>query len=228
MKNYDYDISSLFSSLSSNSSNNIFDSINLGDYMSIKDGSYGKLVKSYYAEQKKSSTDSSKKTNEKTTNNLDTSGLTKMKGEADELKESLSKLNDANLYNSADKSKLVDGIKDFANKYNDVIEQSAKVSSKEVSQSMSYMKSMTSTMSKALSKVGITVETDGKLSVDDDKLNNADISSIKTLFNGSTSYGSQIIDKASEVSKNALAGNSLYSSSGQLESTLSSLFNIGV
>lgn len=227
MGKFDYDISTLFGSLSNNSSNNIFEAINLSDYMTIKDGSYGKLVKSYYAEQKNtSSSDSSKKSGSKNVDTIDTSGLTKMKGEADELKESINKLNDASIYN--DKSKLSDGIKDFANKYNDVIEQSGKVSSKEVSQSMSYMKSMTSTMSNALSKVGINVGTDGKLSVDEDKLKDADTSKLKTLFYGSTSYGAQIMDRATEVAKNALTSNSLYSSTGQVESTLSSLFNIGV
>ena len=50
MNRYNFDISSFFNN---STSANAFGSFNFGDYASIKNGSYGKLLKSYYAEQKK-------------------------------------------------------------------------------------------------------------------------------------------------------------------------------
>ena len=44
------DYSYLFSGFNNSNNNNIFYGINLADYASIKSGSYGKLLKSYYKE----------------------------------------------------------------------------------------------------------------------------------------------------------------------------------
>ena len=67
MKNMNSNISSLFSSL--NTGNTMFGSFNLGDYASIKNGSYGKLLKAHYAEEKKAASESAKTTTTKTTEN---------------------------------------------------------------------------------------------------------------------------------------------------------------
>ena len=87
------------------------------------------------------------------------------------------------------------------------------------------MSSMTNTMSKALSKIGVTVGTDGKLSVNEDEMKKANVSSIKSLFSGSVSYGSQIADRASEISRDTVMNSSIYGSNGTLSSSLSNMFN---
>ena len=51
MRGFNFNISSMFGGFGSNNS---LGSFNFSDYASIKNGSYGKLMKSYYAEQKKS------------------------------------------------------------------------------------------------------------------------------------------------------------------------------
>lgn len=121
--------------------------------------------------------------------------------------------------------KIVSTVKSFANEYNDTVTQASKVNSKDIAQDVRYMSSMTSTMSKALSKIGVTVGTDGKLSVNEDELKKANVSSIKSLFSGSASYGSQIADKASEISRDTVMNSSIYGSNGTLSSSLSSMFN---
>lgn len=230
MRGFNFNISSLFSNLGSG---NAFGSFNFSDYASIKNGSYGKLMKSYYAEQKKPT--ASDKT-DKTTNSKikkeelsDKTGLTQMKKEADGLKSASESLNKEDLWKKTDGTydmdKIVSAVKSFTSEYNDTLTQASKVNSKDIAQDTKYMSSMTNTMSKVLSKVGITVGNDGKLSVNEDEMKNANVSSIKSLFYGSGSYGSQIADRANEISKDAIMNSSVYGNNGTLSSSLSNMFN---
>lgn len=228
MRGFNFNISSLFSNLGSG---NAFGSFNFSDYASIKNGSYGKLVKSYYAEQKKTpgndKTTTTKPTKKEET--VDKTGLSQMKKEAEGLKSAAEALNKEDLWKQTDgkydMDKIVGAVKTFANEYNDTVTQASKVNSKDVAQDVRYMSSMTNTMSKALSKIGVTVGTDGKLSVNEDEMKKANVSSIKSLFSGAVSYGSQIADRASEISRDTVMNSSIYGSNGTLSSSLSNMFN---
>lgn len=230
MKTYGYDISSLFGSTSSNSAGNIFESINLSDYASLKNGSYGKLIKAYYADE--SGTSSSKTNTTNKTDATDNTGLSQMKKDADSLKSAAEALGKDDMWKKTageyDMDVIASAVKTFVNEYNDTLTQADKVSSKDVSQDVSYMKSLTTTMSKSLSKIGITVGVDGKMTLNEDTLKEANASNIKSLFTGTVSYGSQIADKASAISKDAVMNSSLYGSNGLLSSSLSSLFDASV
>ena len=227
MRGFNFNISSLFGNLGSG---NAFSSFNFSDYASIKNGSYRKLVKSYYAEKNRTpeaDKATTAKVNKETA--VDRTGLTQMKKEAEGLKSASEALNKEELWKQTDGAydmdKIVSAVKSFASEYNDTIAQAAKVSSKEISQDVRSMNSMTNTMSKALSKIGVTVGTDGKLNVNEDELKKASVSNIKSLFTGSVSYGSQIADRASEVSRDADMNSSIYGSNGALSSSLSNMFN---
>lgn len=232
MRGFNFNISSMFGGFGSNNS---LGSFNFSDYASIKNGSYGKLMKSYYAEQKKSTRaektdkDTSSKINRKKEAAIDKTGLTQMKKEADGLKTAAEALNEDALWKQTDgkydMDKIVSAVKTFANEYNDTLNQAAKVNSKDIAQDVRYMNSMTNTMSKALSKIGVTVGTDGKLSVNEDELKKANVTSIKSLFAGSVSYGSQISDRASEIARDTVMNSSVYGSNGTLSSSLSNMFN---
>lgn len=233
MSKFSYNISTLFGNLNnSSSSGNLFNSINLSDYYSIKKGSYGKLLKTYYTDQKTSdSSSSTKKTNTTTSKDVDKTGMTQMKKNADELKSAAASLSSSELWKqsagSYDTDKIVSAVKDFAQEYNNAITQASKVSTTNtsVSSAVGYMKSMTTTMTKALSNIGITVGTDGKLSVDEEKLKNAKMNDVKALMSGNSSYAGQIADKASEISRAALMSSSIYDSTGTASSTLAGLFD---
>ena len=121
--------------------------------------------------------------------------------------------------------KITGAVKSFVDEYNDVINQSSKVNSKEISQTMRYMSSMTNTMSKALSKIGVAVGVDGKLSINEDTLKKANVTSIKSMFAGAGSYGAQIEAKASEVSRATIMNSSMYSSNATLSSTLNGMYD---
>lgn len=223
------DYSYLFSN--SSSSSGIF-SINIGDYNSIRSGSYGKLLKAYYASESDSSTRTSSTKKTTTKSDVDSTGLSKMKAESDELKSAAEELTDSSLWKASngsyDVDKIAKAVKSFVDEYNDVIAQSSKVSNSDVSQYVSWMKNMTTTLSGSLSKAGITAGTDGKLTLNEDTLKAADSKTLKSLFSGSTSYAGQIKDEAASISSAALRTNSLYSSTGSILSSLQSTYSTSI
>lgn len=235
----DSSVSALFNSLNSGNSNSgSIGSIDLANYAAIKNGSYGKLVKSYYAETSgktgdvKSSSATSKSQTSKATStkkDVDTTGLTQMKKDADKLKASAEALNKEDLWKTtdgkADTKAIVSAVKDFANDYNKVIDQASKVNSKEIANDTKFMTGMTDTFTKVLGKIGITVGTDGKMSVDEEALGKADIATAKSLFAGNATYGSQIADKAGAISKDTELSTGIYNGDATVSSTLSSLYN---
>ena len=220
-------ISGLIGSLGSSSSS----SFNLLDYAQIKNGSYGKLMKAYYNEQKSATKANSKTETDKSSNvatDKDTTGLNKVQTEATALKDAATALQDKDLWKNADTEKITKAVKSFVTEYNDVITNSAKVSVKDVTSATNTMKSMTSTMSKALSSIGITVGSDNKLTVDEDKLKSADIKTVKAMFDGAYTYGGQIAEDASSVASAASRNSSLYTSNATLQNALGSIFSDGV
>lgn len=231
-----FDITSMLGNSNSNSSSGGSFGINLADYAALKNGSYGKLVKSYYSgsarsidEQKASTSKSSSTTKKNTEAEVDNTGLTQIKKEADQLKTSAEALGKDDLWKKTDgkidTDKMVSAVKSFADNYNKVIDQASKVSSKEVSQDVKFMTSMTDTFSKVLAKTGINVGTDGKLSVDEEALKKADTATVKSLFNGNGTYGSQIADKANSIYRDADMSSTIYGSNATTTSALSSVYN---
>ena len=238
MSDLNSNISTLFNSLGGSSSNSVSMGVDLANYAAIKNGSFGKLAKAYYgggvksADETKSSSVSSSKTTEKSSSakkDVDTTGLTQMKKDAESLKTSADALSKDDLWKKTDgkedMTKIAGAVKDFANSYNKVIDQAGKVNSKEVAQDMKFMTGMTGTFTKILDKIGVSVGEDGKLSIDEDKLKKADVATVKSIFNGNGTYGSQIADKANSISKDTEISTSIYGNDATTSSALSSLYN---
>lgn len=221
-------ISSLFGGL--NTGNSLFGSINLSDYHSIRSGAYKKLISKYY-EQDNSVSSKRDKTHKTQLSapTQDTSGLTKMKKETEGLKSAATSLSKDDLWKTTngeyDMDKIASAVKDFADSYNSVVDQSAKVSARDVTQQTGFMTSLTNTMSKALSKVGVTIGSDGKMSVDEDALKKASASNVKSLFSGTHSYAAQVAQNASAISSAATRNSSLYDGNGAYTSTISNMYN---
>lgn len=225
-----FNISSLFGGLGSG--NSLLGSFNFSDYNSIRSGAYKKLIKSYYSEQRETSSSGNDKIQKRPQSNTlakDTTGITKMKKESDDLKTSVADLGKDELWDKTsdeyDVGKIVSAVKNFASEYNDVLDQSSKVSTREVAQQTAFMTSLTNTMSKYLSKVGVTIGSDGKMSVDEETLKKADMNSVKSLFSGNFSYASQVAAKAAAITSAANRSTSLYSGNGTYSNPISNMYN---
>ena len=135
--NSNVDFSALFSGTSDSSS--IGNTNMLSDYAAIKNGSYGKLMKAYYAKQDA----------EKLSGKGDTSQrLTLMKTSADSLKKSADALNDSSLWEKKkikkkdektgeeievedyDWDKITKAVKSFVEDYNDVVKEAGESNTK--------------------------------------------------------------------------------------------------
>ena len=215
--------SSLFSSLGSSSSNW------LADYATIKNGSYAKLMKAYYAEAKSSSSGtSSTGKKSKSSNVLDklleekrnpkvskeaqkanaelTTGLSYLKSSVSTLQSSQTYTDTANGQSAADK--VVSAMKSYVANYNDVV-TAAKGST--LTNKTAYVANVMRTSAAnadQLAEIGITVNSNGTLELNETKLKEAGVSKVQDMFSSKDimSYGSTVASRlqfAGATSSNA-------------------------
>lgn len=209
--------SSLFGSFSATGSVSGTSSL-LSDYASIKNGSYTKLLKSYYkkidSESESSSTDKTT-----TTDKLTNTRLISERDAAKELKNSATKLvqtgeeslfnkkevkdKEGNVTKEYDTEAIYSAVSDFVKNYNSTIEALGNSNTGSVLNAGGSMVSLTGAMAKTLSKVGITVGLNNKLSLDEEKFKEADMNTVNTLFNGTGSYAYSISSSASSIVNSA-------------------------
>lgn len=220
--------SSLFSSLSSsNSSSNQTFSL-LGDYASIKSGSYKKLLSAYYSLDSDSQTSST--TNSKITETLNSESWKEVASDISSLKSSASTLMETEMTDK-NRSDIEKEISAFVKNYNAVLDSSSDVTSSSLSSKTQWMTRITSNYSDALEEIGITVKEDNTLSLDSEALSKASLKDIESVFSGSYSYAGQVNSAATlmaQVASNSGSSNtaSLYTSAGTYSNLSSSLYDI--
>ncbi len=214
------DITSLFGGVSTN--NNTTNTFSLADYASIRNGSYGKLLKSYYNKQ-----DEEKKTAETEANNKQ---LVTVKSDADELKKTMSELMNKKLYEKNEKGeydwdKITEAVKKFVDDYNAVIDKVGSSDDKSVLRNGVWMTGATKANADLLADLGITVGGDNKLTFKADDLKEAHMSTIKHMFTGANSFAADVLARASKISnvveQTAGKTGSAYTSSGDYEKLFS-------
>ncbi len=233
--NYDtgYDFSALMGG-TANSSSNL-----LSDYASIKNGSYKKLLKSYYAKQDAENASMSGDSRQK---------LTLIRSSADSLQKSADALNNSSLWEKKkvkkkdeetgeetevedyDWDSITKAVKSFIEDYNAVVEQAGGSDTKNVLRNAIWMTGITDSTEKLLSKAGITIGKGNKLELDEDALREANVTTLKSLFTGPGSFADKISQKAgslSNVAANAAARvkGTTYTSNGSYSNTLSKMFS---
>ncbi len=229
-------VSTLFSSLgSSKSTGSGLFGINLSEYASIRSGSYGKLMRSYFSMD---STKGTSKSDDSTKNTIEdlatttstskdsTKTLAAIESDAKELTDSAKALytrsnNKAFTKDSGgsyDTDKIYKAVKRFADDYNSMLDTAGKSSTNRISRSVSSMKNETSYNEKPLKEIGITVdEKTGRLSVDETTFKSADTEKIKNLFNGTGSYAYSVATKAAmteSYAKSEAAKSNTYTKNG--------------
>lgn len=210
----------------------------LSDYASIKNGSYGKLLKAYYAKQdaeKRPETGDSAQR------------LMLMKSNADALKKSADALGSDSLWEKKKITKkdeitgeekvsedydwkaITKAVKSFVDDYNSVVEGAGNSNTKNVLRNAAWMTNMTSKNENLLAKAGITIGKGNKLELDEDALKKTNISTLKSLFCGYNSFANKISYKAGSIGNaangaNAVSSaNAIYTSSGIFTKTLDSI-----
>ena len=180
--------------------------LDLGDMASVRNGSYGKLLKNYYAREKADKKAAVGDTDAK---------LTGIKADADKLVKKASELGNESLYKTksvsddkvntkeefADPDKIAGAVKDFVKAYNSAIDSAADSETKSVLRTGGWMANMSRKNSKLLAEVGIKVGSDDKLSFDESAFKKADTTTVKELFTGVNSYASQVGAKATSISR---------------------------
>ncbi len=228
MKN---DYSFLFSGLGGNKGSSL--SSLLADYASIKNGTYGKLMKAYFNENSSESVKEATKDALSERKNRNASSLSKAETKAytavqeatDDLKESadaLLKTGTKSLFNKKDittkdengvesttkgydTNAIYNAVNSFVQDYNSVVKAAASgdVDNNSLTNRVNHMQNTTAINSKALAEVGITVNKDKTLSLDKDTFQKADMGKVQNLFNGTGSYGYSVSSSASMINHTA-------------------------
>ena len=203
--------SSLFSS--STGSGEIGGSTLLTDYASIKNGSYGKMMKSYYAKIKEEDDTSSSKSSskEKETDAASASAARKFY----ETATGMSGLD----YSADNIDELYEKVSAFVKDYNSMMTAASKSSNSTVKAQADALNDYTYQNYKLFSKIGITMNADRTLSIDEDIFKKVDektgatnVPTLTTLFKGIGSFADKAADRASKIYREAGEGESVTSS----------------
>ena len=244
-------VSGLFSSMSAvqTSRGNSFSTdilgINYSDYASIRTGSYHKLLSAYYSKAEKS--DKSDKTDSKSNQSI---SLTKdSKKKLADIESKAEKFNDSaetliavgaksvfsqkttqdasgKLTREYDTDKIYQAVSAYADSYNALQDAASTSKVKQITNAAASMDNYTRQNEDLLASVGISIDGEtNPLSIDREKFQNADMNTVKLLFNGTGSYAYQASVKASMIdyhAQNEASKSNTYGSTGSYSSTYSS------
>ncbi len=209
--------SSLLSGAGSGSSGGFDGSSLLTDYAAIKNGSYGKMMKSYYSKLKTQESEEDEKTSSSKSKKVkDTSSASA----ASALHKSASKLGTLNYDDHSEENvqKITDAVSAFIKDYNSLMKSGAKSENSTVQKQTDALYNSYYSNYKLFSKIGITMNSDRTLSLDEDSFkkcfteDSGRAGTVKTLFGGIGSFADKAADRASRIYRAAGDGESVTSS----------------
>ena len=242
-------ISTLFSSLpGASSGNNIFAGTTsmLSDYYSIRNGSYHKLLRAYYSSDASAnvSSKSDVEDEKKTTYESKAAELKELKSDATSLSDAANKLlakgsdslfkkqsvtdESGNSSYDYDVNAIYEGVNSFVKEYNDMITSGGKSEISSVSNAVNRMMTNTNANANLLKQIGISADTEGKLSLDEAVFKKGDMTIAKSLFQSQGGYGYQVAAQASMINSAvvAQASGGSYTSTGAVSmNTLMNSYN---
>lgn len=205
----------------------------LSDYYAVQNGSYYKLAKNYYAKAAKEEAEG---------NSIDEKSIELVKSGAEEAINSLNKLMDDSLFDKVsstdkdgkktydyDKEKILDKLTAFVEDYNSMIKDAGEMDGDDSLKAGVRLVDQMKVYKSALSKIGISIESDNTLKVDEDAFKEANISDIKSLFTGNVSMAKNIQTKLLQVytaaNSDLNSTDGLYSSQAVKNVTIGSMFD---
>lgn len=153
---------------------------------------------------------------------------------AGKLKDSLEDLSNDKLYvqkedGTYNKEGIKSALKDFISSYNDLKNLAGESTNDTVVKKAYYMVNTTSTFKDTLDSIGINVNSDNTLTLDEKEFENVDLRKIESLFNSEFSYGAMIENRATEIKGVPMSGYLTYSFDSNknsfIESYLSNMSN---
>lgn len=238
------DYSYLFQSMTTSRGNSLGNLNFLSDYASIKNGSYGKLMKAYYAKDAADKTASEGKDTETKKNSISTAAdsaktLSEIEKAADTMKESADSLlvkgsksvfqkkNETTTASEEyDTDAIYKAVSGFVTDYNDLLSKTSAASSKNLQSKADTLAAVTTANAKLLSRVGITVNSDRSLSLDEEAFKKSDMGTVKNLFGTTGAYGYKVSAQASMIDYTA-AKESTKSNTYTANGTYSNVYSAG-
>lgn len=201
---------------SNNSSTNLYSLFS--ERNAIKNGTYKKLLKSYYSSLEENSGSTTSTSKRRGQNNIIDKLLkekmyptvsketqeanTNLTNGIGSLKSSISTLQSENTFEDTENGKtasekVVSAMKSYVNNYNNVVTASKSSTLSNKTAYVANMMSTTSKFEKELGEIGVMLKSDGTLQLDETKLKNTDLSKIQKLFSTDNiqSYGSTIASR---------------------------------
>ncbi|MBQ8318872.1 MAG: hypothetical protein IJX85_11060 [Lachnospiraceae bacterium] len=224
-------MNSIFSSLptTGGASTNNF----LGDYYAVQNGSYYKLAKQFYAKAA---------AEEKSGKEADEKSLEMVKTGTEDALQSLSKLMDSNLFKKVettdesgnktmdyDKEEILDKLKSFVEDYNSMVEDAGEMDGDNALKAGVRLVDQMKVYKSALSQIGVSVESDNSLKIDEEAFKQADMTDVKSLFTGNVSMAKNIQSKMMQmytsINTDLNSVDGLYSSSAVKSVSIGSMFD---
>ena len=200
----------------------------LGEYNQIRNGTYGKLLKAYYKKYNadgSTKTNTTDKITDKVKTSSDTVDTAK---ELESVKDSATALQDAamklstvktgssSLYEKKtivdtnedgststrtdyDYDTLVKSVQSFVDAYNETLESVGSIEASSVQQKTQWMTQVTKQYTDELAGVGISVDKDGRLALDEKAFREKDMMELQDFFEGTNSVLGQLARKASNL-----------------------------
>lgn len=228
-----------------------FSGIDLSTYASIKNGSYKKLLKQYYAQNSTgtksnsstSKTDTGSTSGDKTVSQNKNNAIS-VRDDAQQLSKTVTNLSKSSLWEKKevksddgkvtheyDKDAIYKAVSEFVKDYNSLIDSAGDSEDSKVLRTASNMVSYTKANADMLDRIGISIGKDNKLSIDETAFKDSEMASVKSAFNGGGSYGRSVASSAtmmygSAISQLAkLSTTSLYGSNGSYSYITGSTYN---
>lgn len=233
---------------SGSASQSIYNS--LGDYAALKNGSYGKLVKAYYAQQSSDARTEDSRNKVRQTElpvsvTQEQKDNTAIKNDANALKSVAGELTakgTKSIFNKIDvkdeekgltnreydTDKIYKTVNQFVNKYNDLIKDSSKSTNSSISEKRESLTKYVNAYENELKEMGIQIESDKTLTIDEEKFKGSDMQSVKDVWNGTSALGAKMYQTSVElehIAKSAVSADSLYTSNASYVSAAGSLYN---
>ncbi len=229
---YDY-MNSFFGNSSDNSSAGGISTSLLSDLYSVQNGTYLKVAKKFYSDEAVAEREAGQVTDKnmelvKSSSESAVSSLNKLMD--DDLFDKVSKTDEeGNTIYDYDREKILDALKGFVEEYNQVVTNAGEMDGEDSLKAGVNMVKQVKYYQANLARVGISIESDNTLKVDEDAFNEAEMVDMKNLFTGSVSFGKNLQTKLLQVhsatSQELNNTNGLYSAQAIQNSSIGSMFD---